>query len=93
MERETGHVIEYGTLLKVWAGLVALTALLVALSLLSAQAAVWGLLTITPLKAGLVLYFFMHIKYEGMAIKTMVFAALSTLVIFIGMLFLDISFR
>jgi len=45
------------------------------------------------LKAGLVFYYFMHLKYEGPLLKTMVFVALATLVVFIGMLFFDISFR
>jgi cytochrome c oxidase subunit 4 len=48
---------------------------------------------VTPLKAALVFYYFMHLKYEGTLLKAMVFVALATLVIFIGMLFFDISFR
>jgi cytochrome c oxidase subunit 4 len=92
-EQEQGHTIGYPTLLKVWGALVALTAALVAASRVSAAAAVWAMLVITPLKAALVLYFFMHLKYEKILLKTMVFVALSTLVVFIGMLFLDISFR
>ena len=54
---------------------------------------VWAMLFITPLKAALVFYFFMHLKFEGPLLKAMVFVALSTLVIFIGMLFFDVSFR
>ena len=42
------------------------------------------MLFITPLKAGLVFYFFMHLKFEGPLLKAMVFVALATLVIFIG---------
>ncbi|MEK7382861.1 MAG: cytochrome C oxidase subunit IV family protein, partial [Elusimicrobiota bacterium] len=52
-----------------------------------------AMLTLTPLKAGLVLYYFMHLKYEGPLIKGMVAVALATLVIFISMMFLDIAFR
>jgi cytochrome c oxidase subunit 4 len=92
-EQAQGHIIEYPTLFKVWATLVVLTGLLVAASRVSPAAAVWAMLFITPLKAALVLYFFMHLKYEKILLKTMVFVALSTLIIFIGMLFLDISFR
>ena len=92
-EQEQGHTIEYPTLLKVWGALVVLTAALVAASRVSPAAAVWAMLVITPLKAALVLYFFMHLKYEKVLLKTMVFVALATLIIFIGMLFLDISFR
>ena len=93
MEREQGHILPYATLIKVWAVLVALTGVLVAASRLSSGAAVWAMLSITPLKAALVFYFFMHLKYEKLMFKAMVFTALSTLVTFIGMLFFDISFR
>jgi len=93
MEHESGHVVEYATLIKVWAALVALTAFLVAASRLSSGAAAWAMLLITPVKAGLVLYFFMHLKYEKLLLKTMAFVALATLLTFIGMLFFDISFR
>lgn len=92
-EHEQGHIIEVPTLIRVWAALLALTAALVGASRLSAGAAVWAMLFITPLKAGLVFYFFMHLRYEKPLLKGMVFTALATLVIFIGMLFLDISFR
>ncbi|MCX5795174.1 MAG: cytochrome C oxidase subunit IV family protein [Elusimicrobia bacterium] len=92
-EQEQGHTIEYPTLLKVWAALVVLTAALVAASRVSSTAAVWAMLVITPLKAALVLYFFMHLKYEKVLLKGMVFTALATLITFIGLLFLDISFR
>ena len=56
-------------------------------------AAVGAMLTITPLKAGLVFYYFMHLKFEGPLLKGMLFVALATLVTFIGMLFLDIGIR
>jgi hypothetical protein len=35
----------------------------------------------------------MHLRYEGLLLKGMVLTALSTLLVFIGMLFLDIGFR
>jgi len=93
MEHEQGHLIEYRTLLKVWAALVVLTGLLVAVSRISAAHAAWAMLTISPLKAALVIYFFMHLKYEGLLLKTMVFTALFTFLTFIGLMFVDISFR
>ena len=93
MEHERGHVVGYGTLVGVWAALIALTAILLAASLASPGAAAWAMLVVTPVKAGLVFYFFMHLKYERAFLKAMVFAALATLVVFIGMLFLDVSFR
>ncbi len=89
-----GHVIPDSTLFKVWVALIALTALLVLVSrAFHDSLSVPAMLTITPLKAGLVFYFFMHLKYEGLLLKTMLFAALGTLLIFLGLLFSDVLFR
>ena len=94
MHQEEVHVVPYDTLFKVWAALLALTLLLAFSSkILNGALSVWAMLVLSPLKASLVFYYFMHLKYEGPLLKTMVFVALATLVIFIGMLFFDISFR
>ena len=82
-----------GTFIKVWVALVILTGLLVLASRLGQTAAVWGLLTLAPLKAGLVFYFFMHLKYEGPLLKTVVLVTLGTLLIFFALLFSDVAFR
>ena len=92
--QEHGHLIPYGTLVKVWLMLLFLTATLVFVStvyhdLLSVPA----LLTITPLKAGLVFFYFMHLKYEKPFFKGLVFLVLVVLIIFIGLTFADISNR
>jgi cytochrome c oxidase subunit 4 len=83
----------YGTFVAVWAALVALTALLVLVSHLGQDYAVWGLLLITPLKAALVFYFFMHLRYEGLLLRTVVSVALGTLIIFFALLFSDVAFH
>jgi cytochrome c oxidase subunit 4 len=83
----------YGTFLKVWAVLLVLTGLLVTLSHFGQTAAVWGLLLLTPLKAGLVFYFFMHLRYEGALLKGVVLVTLGTLLIFFALLFADVAFR
>ena len=83
----------YATLVAVWACLVTLTGLLVLVSRAGQGAAVWGLLLITPLKAALVFYFFMHLKYEVLLLKTVVAVALGTLIIFFALLFADVAFR
>jgi cytochrome c oxidase subunit 4 len=93
MTHDIEHGVSNGTFVAVWAALLALTGLLVGVSQLGADVAVWAMLLVTPLKAGLVFYYFMHLKYEGLLLKAMVFVALATLVVFIGLLFLDISFR
>lgn len=94
MDQEHGHVVPYETFFKVWGVLVALTLVLTMVSKVFHEAlSVWAMLIITPVKASLVFYYFMHLKFEGPLLKAMVFVALATLVVFIGMLFLDISFR
>jgi cytochrome c oxidase subunit 4 len=87
-------VVGYATFIKVWILLVALTLALVSLSALhSPNLAVIGLLIITPTKASLVLFYFMHLKYESTTLKYMVTVALLALVIFVGLTFSDYLFR
>lgn len=84
----------YGTLVRVWAALLALTALLVALSEWQHESlSVWAMLAITPAKAGLVFWYFMRLGQERTLFRAMLFIALAALVVFIGLLFLDVSFR
>ncbi len=99
MERTAAREIasegsSYGALLRVWAALLGLTAVLVFASewqhdLLS----VWAMLCITPVKAALVLWYFMRLERERTVIRAMLLVALAALVVFIGLLFLDVSFR
>ena len=84
---------KYGTFIWVWAALVALTGCLVALSRVGHREALIGLLTITPLKAGLVFYYFMHLKYEGILLRVVLLVTLATLLIFFALLFADVAFR
>ena len=83
----------YAIFIKVWLVLLVLTGCLVGMSHVSQTYAVWGLLTLTPLKAGLVFYFFMHLKYEGPLLKAVVLVTLGTLLIFFALLFSDVAFR
>jgi cytochrome c oxidase subunit IV len=91
---EDHHIMGFGTCFAVWGALLGLTALLVAVNSMGIGG--WGLLAtlfISPLKAGLIFYFFMHLKYESPLLKVMVFGVLATLVIFVGLMFTDYSFR
>jgi cytochrome c oxidase subunit 4 len=88
------HIVPYRTFVRVWLVLLALTAILVFTSRVYHEAlSVWAMLTLTPLKAGLVFYYFMHLKYERPFLKAMVLVTLATLILFIGFIFLDISQR
>lgn len=84
----------YGFLTLVWAGLMACTVLTVAvakvdLGFLNIIVA----LAVASLKASLVVFFFMHLKYENTLIKTMVLTAFVILAIAIGFTFLDVGYR
>lgn len=94
LESEPTHAHPgYRVFIMVWAALVLLTTLLVLISRTGQTPAVWGLMIITPLKAVLVFYFFMHLRYEGLLLKTVVTVALGTLLIFFSLLFADVAFR
>jgi cytochrome c oxidase subunit IV len=89
-----GHIIPYKTLVKVWLLLLLLTAILVLTSRLFHEAlSVGAMLILTPVKAGLVFFYFMHLKYEKPFLKGLVFLTLGLLTLVIGLLFFDILFR
>ena len=48
---------------------------------------------IAAVKASVVLYLFMHLKYENKLLKTFVYGTLGVLAIFIGLTFTDILYR
>jgi cytochrome c oxidase subunit IV len=89
-----GHIIPYGTLVRVWLLLIGLTAILVAVSRLFHESlAVVAMLVLTPVKAGFVFFFFMHLKYEKTYLKALVFMTLGLLTMVIGILFFDLFYR
>ncbi|MDM7997682.1 MAG: cytochrome C oxidase subunit IV family protein [Acidobacteriota bacterium] len=89
-----GHILPYGLLIKVWLLLIVLTALLVLAGKLYHEAlSVGAMLVLTPVKAGLVFFFFMHLKYERTFLKALVFMTLGLLTLVIGLLFFDILYR
>lgn len=91
---EQHHIISYGTLVRVWLGLLGLTALTVWVAHHNIGIAhVWGSLAIASAKAGLVIAFFMHMRYEGRLLRGLLFLALVTLAIFIGLTFFDVLYR
>jgi cytochrome c oxidase subunit 4 len=93
-EAEHAHIVGYATFIKVWIVLVLLTGALVGLSVThKPNLMLLGLLVITPTKASLVFFYFMHLKYESTALKYMVAAAIAVLVIFVGLTFTDYLFR
>jgi cytochrome c oxidase subunit 4 len=89
-----GHIVPYRILIRVWMLLILLTAILVSASKIYHQAlSVWAMLILTPIKAGLVFFYFMHLKYEKPLLKALVFMTLGLLTMIIGLLFFDILNR
>ena len=88
------HIVSYAKLTAVWLILLALTGLTIWVSRLDFGVnRVWGALAIASLKSGLVIAFFMHMKYEGKLLRWLLFVALLTLAIFIGFTFFDVLYR
>jgi cytochrome c oxidase subunit IV len=88
------HIVPFRTFVRVWLLLLLLTAILVVTSRLWHQAlSVWAMLILTPVKAGLVLFYFMHLKYEKPYLRALVFLTFGLLTLVIGLLFFDILYR
>ena len=89
------HIVPTGTYTVVWLALLILLAGTIAVAKLHllAQFSVLGSLVIASVKAGLVLAFFMHLKYEGRFLEGMLTIALSALTMLIGMTFVDVWLR
>ena len=88
------HIVSYPKLIGVWAALLVLTVATVLITRADLGAAkVWAALGIASLKSGLVIAFFMHMKYEARLFRIILFVALVTLAIFIGFTFFDVLYR
>lgn len=88
------HLPGYGKLVATWLALLVLTALTVWISRLDLGVnRVWGALAVASCKAGLVIALFMHMRYEGRLLRWMLFLALATLAVFIGLTFFDVLYR
>jgi cytochrome c oxidase subunit 4 len=94
-EHETEHEpVGYGLYFVAWLALLVLTAITVSVAGMSFGAfSVFVALLIAAIKASVVLYFFMHLKYESRLFHVMLFVVLATLAIFIALTFTDILFR
>lgn len=88
------HAPGYGLFISIWGALMVLTAVTVGvaqvhLGFLNVVAA----MAIASFKASLVVFFFMHLKYENRTLKLMVLTAFVILAIFIGFTFFDTANR
>ncbi len=87
--------MKYRTYVWVWVGLLILTGMTVSLAGMNlGRLSILIVLVIAAIKSGLVLGYFMHLKYEtGLLFKLMIPIVLAALTIFIGLTFTDIAFR
>jgi len=93
-DKTVEHSGGYGTPILIWLGLVVLTGLTVSVSGINLKMfAVFTALLIASVKSFLVISYFMHLKYESVMFRVMVFVCLVTLAIFIGLTFFDILYR
>ncbi|MBT1071140.1 cytochrome C oxidase subunit IV family protein [Pelotalea chapellei] len=89
-----GHIASYGKLTAVWLCLLILTGLTVLITRMDLGGyKVVGALTIACTKAGLVIAFFMHMRYEGRLLRGLLFLALITLALYMGLTFVDVLYR
>lgn len=90
-----GHkIVKYKVFVYVWAALVALTWLTInatGFSIMGFTIAVP--MAIAAVKATLVAYFFMHLRYEKGFLKIMIFIAIGTLAIVTWLVFGDVAYR
>lgn len=94
MERHRPHIVPARTFLIVWACLLALTAVTITVAGLHlGNFSTLAAITIASVKAGLVLWFFMHLKYEARLFKILLLVPIVTLAVIIGMTFIDIWYR
>jgi cytochrome c oxidase subunit 4 len=88
------HVVNYGTYILVWFALIVLTGLTVAVSGTNLGGfSVWTAILIAAIKTTLVLFVFMHLKYERPLFRWMILVALVAITIFIVLTFFDVSYR
>lgn len=93
-EQTKHHGPGYGLFIGVWAALMVLTAVTVEVSTIHLGFLnVVAAMAIASVKASLVVFFFMHLKYENRTLKTMVLVAFVILAIFIGFTFFDTANR
>jgi len=92
--RQEHKKVGYSPHIFTWAALVVLTAITVIASGLGLRAfGVVAALGIAVLKSSLVLRVFMHLEHEMRLFKVVVLLVVGTIAVFIGLTFVDVSFR
>ena len=93
-QKQASHIVGTKTFMLVWIALLILTGLTITAAQL--RMGEWSMvanIAIASTKAGLVLWFFMHLKYEKRIFKLLLFVPIITISIIIGLTFFDIWYR
>jgi len=94
MSEQHEHIVPYKTFAIIWGILLVLTGVTVWVAQYNLGALnIWVALTIASVKSGLVVAFFMHMKYEQPLFKISLITTLVILAIFIGFNFFDVLYR
>lgn len=93
-ETQNHHGPGYALFVTIWALLMVLTVVTVVVAGIDLGFFnVVVAMTIASTKAALVVFFFMHLKYENKTLKLMVLVCFVILAIFIGFTFFDTAYR
>lgn len=88
------HIVQYKTYVYIWIALMLLLAATIAVAKVEfTKYSVLVNLLIASIKAGLVLFFFMHLKYERWLLKAMLLMVIATLSAVIALFFADVLLR
>jgi len=93
-EQEKHIVVSTKTFVLIWLALLVLTGVTIkAAQMRMGEWSILANLLIASTKASLVLWFFMHLKYEKMFFKLLFFVPIATITIIIGLTFFDVWYR
>ena len=94
MDSQNKHIVGNRTFINIWAMLLALTAVTITVAKLHlGRFSILAALAIASLKASLVLWYFMHLKYENKLFQYLLLVPIATLAVIIGLTFFDILYR
>ena len=94
MNDQDNHIVAQRPSSSVWIALLMLTAITVTVAKMHLGAfSTFTAILIASTKAGLVLWYFMHLKYEKRLLKLLLLVPILTLAVIIGMTFVDVWYR
>jgi len=93
-QESDSHIVQPKIFITVWFVLLTLTGITVSVARMQLGAfSTLTALAIATVKASLVLWFFMHLKYEKRLFKLLLLVPIVTLAVIIGLTFTDIWYR